>query len=81
MVEKSLDNSSEHYFYSLFERLFELIHRVSELCCQILVISSHWICKSCCRGLVQSLSVYGTKEDNRVLLKHKRLLRAYCYTN
>ena len=68
MVQQSLNYSSEHYFYSLFE----LIHRVSESCCQILVISSHWICKSCGRGLVQSVSFYGTKEDNRVSLKHKR---------
>ena len=49
MVQQRLNYSSEHYFYSLFERVFELIHRVSELCCQILVISSHWICKSCGR--------------------------------
>ena len=28
MVQQSLNYSSEHYSYSLFERLFELIHRV-----------------------------------------------------
>lgn len=71
MVQQSLNYTSEHYFYSLFERLFELIHRVSVLRCEIMVISSHWICKSCGRGFVQSLSFYDTKEDNRVLLKHK----------
>ena len=71
MVQQNLDYTSEHYFYSLFERLFELIPRVSVLRCEIMVISSHWICNSCDRGFVQSLSFYDTKEDNRVLLKHK----------
>lgn len=56
MVQQCLNYGSERYFYPLFERLFELIHRVSGLYCRI----------------VQCLSFYGTKEDNRALLKHKR---------
>ena len=72
MVQQSLNYSSEHYSYSVFERLFELIHKTLELRYQSLVISSHWICKSCGRGLVKSLSFYGTKEENMALLKYKR---------
>ena len=72
MVQQSLNYSSEYYSYSVFKRLFELIHRALELRYQSSVISSHWICKSCGRGLVQSLSLYGAKEDDIALLRHKR---------